>query len=189
VHWLRTGAAGSSVVGGLIWLLAPLVSGSPSLWFALRYDLLLVAASALVAVGLVGLYGAYGRTHGTVGRAGLTALGVGVLLLGLAPLSDYLVVTLPVGVAMLAGATVGALLAEAGTLGVAAAARRTGEPSKRLAVWLPLALPASVLTNFVGASVLELYFVGRNYYVGLAGLAWIAVGYHLLRSVEADTAG
>jgi len=146
------------------------------------YGHLVVAAPVLLVVGLLGFYRAYATAYSAPGRIGIWLFGVGTL--GFVPISTHRVLflyTLPQGLVLFVVAVVGALLAEAGTVGIAVDAWRTETPSRWL-VWLPLALPATAAVNYVGATTLGLFSVVFDYHTGVFGLAWVALGY----SISAD---
>jgi len=168
-----------AVLGGAVLAANPVIGSTAELVEPLEYGHLVVVAPLLVVLGLVGFYRTYADTYSTLGRVGTWLLGVGTL--GFVPISTHRTVvsyTLPEGVALFAAGVVGAVLAEAGTVGIAVDAWRTGRPSKWLAVWLPLALPATAVINYVGATTLGLLSVVFNYHTGVFGLTWIAIGYY-----------
>lgn len=178
----RTLSGSFSIAGGCIWFIAPLVLSAYHFSQAVHYDYFILLAPVLLVVGLVGFYREYSSEYTSAGRIGIWLLGIGIL--GFIPIASHrtlFLATLPVGVILFGVAVVGALLAEVGTIGIAIDAWRTSVPSKWIAVWLPLALPATAFSNYVGATTLGLFRVGMNYYTGIFGLAWVGLGYFLLR--------
>ncbi|ELZ28166.1 hypothetical protein C475_05155 [Halosimplex carlsbadense 2-9-1] len=183
----RTFAAGSSALGGLIWLATPLFPVLYRLSPSFRPRLLFVVAPLLVAVGLVGFDDAYRGTYGTIGRVGTGLVAVGVPLIGLGPLVQLLGFGLSPGVLFMLGAYAGAAVAGAGAIAVAVDVWRTGAPSRRLVVWLPLGVTATALATFPAAIVVPRSLARFDVFAVVAGLAWLAVGYYTLASGD-DTA-
>lgn len=178
----RTVSAGSSALGGLIWLAAPLFPLLYRLSSTFRPRMLFVLAPLLVAVGLVGFDDAYGGTYGTTGRTGIGLVAVGVPSLGLAPLAQWLGLSFGIGVLFLLGAYVGAALAGTGAVAVAAAAWRTEAPSRWLAVWLPVGVVATASATFPGSAFVPRLLASLDALAMVAGAAWLAVGYYTLAS-------
>jgi len=181
----RFWSASCAILGGSIWLLAPLVLSTYQFSQTIRYDILILIAPLFLVIGLVGYYREYTPAYSSAGRVKVWLLGVGVL--GFVPLATHKTLftfTLPVGVVLFGIAILGAVLVQAGTIGIAIDTWRTEVPSRWIAVWLPLALPATAVSNYVGATTLGLFRAGTNYYTGIFGLAWIGLGYHLWRSNE-----
>jgi hypothetical protein len=181
--------ASCSIAGGCIWLLSPLVLSFPRLHQAVQYEYLLLIAPLFLLVGVIGFYRAYAPKYSFAGRGGLWLLGVGVL--GFVPLGTHrtlFVYTLGTGFLLLIAAMIGTVLVELGAVGIAIDAWRTSTPSRWLAGWLPLALPATAATNYLGDTVLGIFPVGMHYYSGVSGLMWIGLGYFLWRSTDANQA-
>ena len=173
----RRSLAACAIVGGLLWLLTPLVPATFRLPVHRQYFLLL--ASLLFAAGVIGFYRAYGRTYSFRGRAGMFLLALGVLCF-VPFLAHPVLVTYTLATGTLAYflALFGGVLAEVGTIAIALDAWRTETPSKWLAVWFPLALPLTAVTT-LGSGIVGLYG-----YVGLYGFAWIALGLRLWRPAD-----
>jgi len=170
------------VLGGLIWLATPLFPLLYRLLSTVRPRLLFVLAPLLVAVGLVGFGDAYGGTYGAVGRVGTGLLAVGIPLIGLGPLAQWLGLSFGIGVLFLLGAYVGAALAGTGAVAVAAAAWRTEAPSRWLAVWLPVGVVATASATFPGSAFVPRLLASLDALAMAAGAAWLAVGYYTLAS-------
>ncbi len=178
-------SAGCAIIGGTIWLIAPLVLNTYRLSWTIQYDYLVLITPLFLVIGLVGYYREYTPAYSVGGRAGVWLLGVGVLsFIPIATHRTLISYTLPTGVVLLVIAFFGAVLAQVGTIAIAIDAWQTGIPSRWIAVWLPSALPVTAASNYIGATTLGLYSVGMNYYTGIFGLAWIGLGYHLWRSNE-----
>ena len=176
----RVWSAGCAIIGGFIWLVAPLVLSAYRFSRTIQYDYLILITPLFLVIGLAGYYREYAPEYSLTGRAGVWLLGIGVL--GFVPIATHRTLvsyTLPTGVFLFGIAVFGAVLAQVGTIGIAIDVWQTRTPSKWIAVWLPLALPATAASNYIGATTLGLYSVGMNYYTGAFGLAWIGLGYHL----------
>lgn len=186
---VRPWYAGAAVVAGVVWGVAPVVfvvgpAGFPNLYrllatsgFLEGYRYLVLLAPPLFVVGLAGYYRAYAGAYALSGRVGIALLAIGVLcVVPLAANGTVVTYALPTGVLVMSLAGVGAVVAELGTVGIALDAWRTGVPSEHLALWLPLALPVGVATNYLAGAVI----LSRvTYLTGAFGLAWIALGYRL----------
>lgn len=185
----RSAFAGSAILGGAIWLLAPAVFSAYHFSQAVRYDYLVLLSPFLLVVGLYGFKREYGPSYSAAGRTGIVLLGAGTL--GFVPIATHntlFTFTLPVGVILFFVGALGAVVAQIGAVGMAFDAWRRGVPAKGLAVWLPLALPATAVSNYLGATVLGLFSVGLDYYTGLSGLAWIGLGYYVWNAEDRDAA-
>lgn len=170
----------SAIFGGFVWLLAPAIPDSALFTEAVAFDRLVAVTPLLLVVGLYGFYREYAAVYSRWSKIGTGLACVG--LLGFVPISLHPIVgfTFVVGVVAIATAVAGGILSEAGTILLALDVWRTETPSKRLAVWFPLALPATVLANYVGSTQFEIFDVLWLYHTGVVGLAWIGLGYYLL---------
>lgn len=177
--------ASSTIIGGCIWLLAPFVLSMYHFSQEIQYAQLFLIAPLFLAIGLIGYYREFASKYSLTGRVGIFLLALGVL--GFVPFSTHRTLTtytLPAFFPLAVIAVVGAVSAQVGMVGIAIDAWQTNVPSKRMALWLPLSLPATAAINYIGDTMLGLFHVGLHYYTGVSGLAWIGLGYLLWQSTE-----
>ena len=169
-NW-RLFGGGGMLAGGVLWVIALLVSGDGSggeitSWLTLIGFLLLGASGFFLAFGQTGSNGVVGGS--VLGKLGFVAFGIGFLLLGLVPLLAILGVSLPseletVGLVLLAiGGVVGAIVTY--QKGVARGVSR----------WF-FAVPAVIAVVWVATS-LGWIALGGNLLVTLLAVAYTIAG-------------
>jgi len=167
-----------SIFGGLLWLLAPFVLSMYEFSQTVNYGIVLLLTPFVLILGLIGFYREYADSYSLAGRFGIFSFGTGILLF--VPVATHRTVyeyALPTGAILITLAIIGALIAEAGTIGIAIDAIQTGIPSKNLGLWLPLALPITGVSNYLADTTINTFHLGLHYYTGVFGLAWIGIGY------------
>lgn len=186
-------AAAAAVVGGVIWAILPIVFNYDDVIYSIDIldpfdpSILPALAVPLLILGVRGFYERYADAYSLWGRGGLWAIGLG--LVGLWPfgLLEFLRIYLGISVSFGLGfgayflAIGAAIFVGLGAIGVGIDSWKTGRPSKWMGVWFPLALPVSALVNVWAAHLNDFIWMGNHYYSGLFGLAWIGLGYYLLR--------
>lgn len=180
----------AAVGGGVLWTLVPVVYGIQGIVYSVEaldiVPLALVPALAppLLVLGVRGFHERYASSYSPWGRGGLWALALGLVGLWPFALLEFVSVGMGAGIAIYATAIAAGGVVELGTIGVAIDCWRSGVPSRRMAVWFPPALPLSALVNYWAAHLHDHIRMGGHYYAGLFGVAWIAVGYRLLKPAQ-----
>lgn len=182
-------AAAAAVVGGVIWAILPIVFNYDDVIYSINLldpvdpSILTALAVPRLILGIWGFYEQYADAYSLWGRGGMWAIGLG--LLGLWPfgLLRFMRIYLGfwVGFGAIFMAFGAAIIIGLGAVGVGIDSWKTGRPSKWLGVWFPLALPISAMVNYWAAHLNDIIWMGGHYYSGLFGLAWIGLGYYLLR--------
>lgn len=169
-----------SFIGGIIWSLGPVMPDSAGLGNTVRFEQLITLATFLLLASLYGFYKEYNPIYSKFGKGGMWLLGIGIM--GFVPISlrGNVEFTFAIGIVFIVAALIGGIVAEIGTILMAVDIWRTETPSKWMSVWFPLALPTTVVVNYIASNYLNIFHVLWNYHTGIFGFAWIGIGYHLL---------